>query len=750
MFYRAGTIPELFFRCNHVCFCDIIYNILLTGVLIMDIKFRHNGHTFSIKGDSLVISKNRREMISVCLAPSIGNISVPLLNWHKNGDNCWKCPAEGFGSVNAGIRDGYPCIWLDTDTKFFESLTYFRSITFAGHKWATFVSDELDRTWDIAADTDIPISSCYADLFHPDGHDGSGPMDPGDKPPLFNWNMHVRAAALQTFSGWTGLLIPGPLPVGITRFRSEKGCISLTFEAVRSTCPDWGMPAVYIQTGLPDKDCVLDHYRILSDAIGITVKKNPDHPVWWANPVFDSWEEICRLLKTGRSEESDVPAGEEYMQAVPEPEYTNAGNYITLDNNRLWLDQVRKSTGISSINTTFEQGCFRLYGDYRPIDGLGGTDGLRRLTDEWRSQGVHAAYYLHPFLTNTKTEFHINHPEAFCRPKDPGYKLAYAIEFHDRSPEYALLDWTHPEARKHMSDIVRYMLSSEPGCLNCDILRSNHWRAPDPRYYDFFDPDWGTGDLMSMKVQKLLYETAKEVKPDCMVSKVGFADPYMQPWADMDYLSEEWSYNTENWFRRARIAARTIRGCLFLVDPFVATLTKITETFTSFLAFSIPATTMVEHALHPQMFYRNLREIDHRRRRSGFKTYMNAPIHISDISSVDWSENDRDVSISRIRTDGPMAGWYAARSFGRKSFITYSETEALIASCINRLVSAEIPSGYSVDTVTVTGHDMSESEVAHTIRKTHMKTYVDLYVTDCGKEAMYYRIKYSRNSALRS
>lgn len=61
---------------------------------------------------------------------------------------------------------------------------------------------------------------------------------------------------------------------------------------------------------------------------------------------------------------------------------------------------------------------------------------------------------------------------------------------------------------------VEYLISDRPGSLNCDILRSNHWRSPDPRQYEFHDPDWGIiGDRMTMKVQAALYQRAKDLKP---------------------------------------------------------------------------------------------------------------------------------------------------------------------------------------------------------------------------------------------
>jgi hypothetical protein len=147
-----------------------------------------------------------------------------------------------------------------------------------------------------------------------------------------------------------------------------------------------------------------------------------------------------------------------------------------------------------------EQGAYRCYGDYRPIDTMGSVDGFRQMVDNLREENVRVAYYIHPFLTNTRVDFYREHPEAFCKPKDPDHRTRYGLEHGDSSPRFELVDWTHPVGREHMLNQVEMLISDGPGCLNCDWLRSNQWKSPDPRVFDFHDPDWGIGDLMTMKV----------------------------------------------------------------------------------------------------------------------------------------------------------------------------------------------------------------------------------------------------------
>ena len=48
--------------------------------------------------------------------------------------------------------------------------------------------------------------------------------------------------------------------------------------------------------------------------------------------------------------------------------------------------------------------------------------------------------------------------------------------------------------------------------MNFDILRSNNWISPDPRYYDFYGPDGCIGGMMTYRVQKLMCNYAKKTR----------------------------------------------------------------------------------------------------------------------------------------------------------------------------------------------------------------------------------------------
>jgi hypothetical protein len=387
-----------------------------------------------------------------------------------------------------------------------------------------------------------------------------------------------------------------------------------------------------------------------------------------------------------------------------------------------------------------EQGCYRLYGDYRPAEVLGTEEKVRSAIDAWREKGMHVGYYIHPFLVNTKVKFYKEHPEAFCKPKDPDYLMNYALETWDRDkPKFAPVDWTHPLGREFILKWVEYMLSSAPSCLNCDILRSNHWRSPDPRYFDFHDPSWGVGDMMTYKVQKLMYEQAKKIKADCFVTKIAAADCYMQPTYDAMQICEDWTHNMQFWYRRGQVATRLLRNTIMGTDAWFLTRTKADEFFMAMLVWNWPDIEAVTHATH--CYYPKwipLTEKRFRRRKAGIHVYLNSPLESSDESRVTW--NFENLEIYRKKTTGPLAGWYGALALSPKCFVTYNETQALVGSTENRLDWIPLPPNARMGKVTRLLHNGCEEEYEYVFDEKSHK--VRLYIEDCGREVFYYRIMY--------
>ena len=683
--------------------------------------------TYQVTGDTLRMLLGEQAFVTLKLTPVVNGKSLALGAWRKAAEDHYRAGVRGVGSAHIGIRHKRVAYWIETKRKQFETFTYFPEITFEGDHWQTFVSDSWDRRWHKDKDQDVGISSAYmkAGVF---GHDGAGLTDPGDNPVTWVWNTPPRAfsvsAGLFPPAEHVGFSIPGALPVGVTHLSMKDRRLSLTFDMLRPGCRGASMPVVYLLPGLEDAYDVLDEHRAISEKLGLTKKKSGDHPAWWTKPVFKVFLEHWRL-----------------MQQTSDPEEQK--KLLSTENLLDWTFTVKESIQADEMLAIFEQGVYRLYGDYHPIDSLGGVKGFRKTVDDLRKKGVRICYYIHPFMMNTKVDFYRKHPEAFCKPKDKSVKQTYAHEPHDDKPDYALVDWTHPKGRAYMLSQVELILSKKKGCLNCDWLRSNHWRSPDPRHFDFHDPDWGIGDLMTKRVQQLLYEKAKKVKPDCCVSKIAFAEPYMQPYADVDLLCEEWNGWTDTWYRRGRIATRLIGDTIFMTDPYFLTITKSYEYYMAMLAWISCEVPDVRHAVHPYCYFRELRPKDFKRRLAGIKVQENAPVRITDRISVEppFAEGE-EPEITRRRTEGKLAGCCAAMALSKRTFVTFSETEARIATSETRMVDVCLPPGAQVQAVEMVPHKGKARKWSHEVIGDPDTTWVSMKVEDCAGRALYYRVRY--------
>jgi len=680
---------------------------------------------FEIEADYLIISQNEKKLMRLPLIPKAEGKNFQSKGWRPVEENHFAAELTELGSVHLAIREGHVCYWLETPQKHFARLTYFPDSHPTDTGWHTFLSDELDRYWDINENADVPLSSAYPDM-HTDGEDDAGMTDPGDRPPTWVWNIPVRALAIQTPKGWMGLSIPGPLSVGVTRFKMRRGVFNIDFEELRPNTKEWGPPRVYFIPELTDPYDVLDQHRLISDTCGLTRREKQPHPEWWSFPSYKCADEVYRLN------------GKKWIM---HDEVGNFTSYLTTENWLRWIEHVENYSGLKrKMNLQVDQFFYHGYGSREVISNLGGTDGFRKTIDTLREQEMRTGLYVHLcFLDPAFTDFPVKHPEAICKSKDPSTKVSSGVPVG--SSHLVYVDWTHPLGRQYMLDYIEWLISDKPGCLNADCLLINNNLSVDPRLFDFFDPDWGTGDLMTMKITKLVYEHAKKIKPDCYVRRQSPGDPYMQPYCDQANLAEEWNGQTTAWFKRAHIATRVLDNVIFHTDCWFVTLTKLAEYYFSLAAICPPEIESVRHAIHPYMYWREMRPKDYRRIRAGVQTYLNAPVRKGDECRVNFRVPDK-LEIWRKHSAGPLAGWYAALAPHKRTLITYSEREARVASSQERRVIVPLPPGSRLKAVEAVPHEGIPHPYEYEQTTVTGQPAITLWVPDSGESIMYIRIDY--------
>ncbi len=693
----------------------------------MSFSLMSNGFRFEIDGAQLSVTKECKLVMSLPMLPRADGQSYKAGDWAKAGDEHYRMAVDGLGGVNLAVREGYVCYWVDTEIKHFPKLTYFPDSHPTDIAWHTFLSDELDRRWTIDQNADVPLSSSYVDM-HVDGEDGTGMTDPGDKPPTWIWNIPTRAAAIETPEGWMGVSIPGPLSVGVTRFTMNRGVFNLTFEELRPTAKEWGPPRVYLIPGLSDPYDTLCKQRGISERCGLmNMDKRPAYD-WWLRPSFKAADEIYRVNK--------------YQWIITDDEGNITSN-LTTDNWLRWIDHVEDYTRMKGgLNLQLDQLFFVGYGGRNVLSTLGGIEGFRKNIDTLRHRGLRVGLYVHLyFLDPRATDFPAQHPEAICKPKDPDAKVWSGVPIGQGSMSY--VDWTHPLGRQYMLDLIEWLISDKPGCLNADILLINNNMAVDPRKFEFHDPDWGTGDLMQMKTNKLIYEHVKKIKPECYVRRQSPGDSYMQPYSDLANLCEEWNGQTTAWYKRAHIATRILGNTMLHTDAWFVTRTKLTEYYFGLSAICQPEIESVKHAIHPYMHWNDMREKEYRRIRAGVHTYVNAPLKPEDECRLNWKGPDEEPEIWRKHGSGPLKGFFAAIAPSKRCLVTYSESEARIGASQERRITIHLPPGATLKSVEAVPHEGEPTAFPYESVKLDGAPAITLWAPDSAGETMYVRVSYS-------
>jgi hypothetical protein len=240
-----------------------------------------------------------------------------------------------------------------------------------------------------------------------------------------------------------------------------------------------------------------------------------------------------------------------------------------------------------------------------------------------------------------------------------------------------------------------------------------------------------------------MYEKVKSIKPHACVNKSGLTDPYMQPFADVALISEDWNGSSSAWYLRSRISMRLLSDLAFITAPYFLTITKSYEYFMGMAVWNILQDPIVKHAIHPYQHFRELSEKDFRRRFAGVRVKSIAPINITDKIHVDLNDKSPGgVEMWRKRTYGPLKDWYASLAFGKRCFAAYSEREVRIAASETRRIDSPLPPGAKIESVTMVPHEGKAKAWPYDNVETADGPGIRLRITDCGREACYFSIAY--------
>jgi hypothetical protein len=278
------------------------------------------------------------------------------------------------------------------------------------------------------------------------------------------------------------------------------------------------------------------------------------------------------------------------------------------------------------------------------------------------------------------------------------------------------------------------------------MVNNNH--VPDPATCGFHDRSWGIGDRMAYRVRKEIYDVAKKIKPDVLVSGIG-ADPILQDTADLIYINESWGETCDNWYRMARVITKTLPGTLISTSAYILSHPKYAEFVTLIPSYGSPhclPLSMVHTHGHSRQWQEMTAE-NHRRWSASLQVYSNAPSTADQKRFVDF--DGEALHAWRKYTKGPLAGFYAAKAIKRRALVTYSITEARAMAFDYIIADIELPPNAKPIKVVGVMADGKTESMALVYIKRDLKSYIRLEMEDSGSGQtgsggiLYYSIQYS-------
>lgn len=265
----------------------------------------------------------------------------------------------------------------------------------------------------------------------------------------------------------------------------------------------WDSPVIFPAYGGDEFDVMRDYVSYSIEA-GYAppppeVKAPGDIPRWWYGPIICGWGE---------------------QEALCKPDCSQAG----MATQSFYTDFVNNVTGkglsptIVIIDDKWQDG----YGSSMP-DPTRWPD-LRAFTDEMHRQNIHTLMWFRLWGGEGLEDDEVM----------PGDGMPYNYTVRLNYPPYA--DPTNPRYVKRLRSIIYKLLSSDEGCFNADGFKLDYSLVmPYGRRAVSYGAQYGIE--LTKTLLKLIYDTAKEVKPDALIN-CSPCHPYFSDVVDMARLHD--------------------------------------------------------------------------------------------------------------------------------------------------------------------------------------------------------------------
>lgn len=272
-------------------------------------------------------------------------------------------------------------------------------------------------------------------------------------------------------------------------FSSKRdGLFSTDFYGYTEVDGEYELPAIIFNLGNDEFDALAVHSEWLYQFWGCQKVDRTKVPRWWLGPFFCGWGEQS-YLSTGNNKDA-----------------ANQKNYTMMSNR---LDELGLKPSVIIIDDKWQ----KEYGVLLP-DPEKWPD-LRSFVDTEHAKGRRVLLWMKSWDKEGLS------PEE-CIKSNSTLKGA---------------DPTSPVYQKRIKETMHKLLSDEPGCFNCDGFKIDFLSTlPTGKDLEIHEPGV-YGIELQKRLFKLIYESAKAVKPECLINS-STCHPYFSEVTDQSRLHD--------------------------------------------------------------------------------------------------------------------------------------------------------------------------------------------------------------------
>ncbi len=286
-------------------------------------------------------------------------------------------------------------------------------------------------------------------------------------------------------------------------------CFRLTYDGMTEVDGEWASPEFVFQPGSDEYDALRRYCDSLRDR-GLVDANAHQRSEWWSRPIFCGWgEQGIQRMKLGLETSQELATQQMY------------------DSFLATMRAKRLKPGIITIDDKWqiEYGTCEVDRDKWPD--------MRGWIDARHDEGLHVLLW-----------FGAWNPEG----------LAPEETVKDGEGRVACADPSSPAYQARLREMIRRMISGEPGCCNADGIKFDWSCIPVGEGFRTHSGVWGIE--MQKSLARQVFDALKAAKPDALMV-THTANPYFSECADMVRLNDIYAGDREvvdMMIHRARIA----------------------------------------------------------------------------------------------------------------------------------------------------------------------------------------------------